>query len=146
MSQEASRAPEDTYLPYLTFLSSGRMMRGVGPVGPTHQPPDSGAQGPEAWTETVSCRHSHLGLFSVGVRRVEEAGATGLACGDTYSHLLTQSGLRFSGGAQVHSRSLLSVCRLYNGRAALCYFFRGCGRRRAWRTLVSPALGTPFLF
>ena len=53
---------------------------GEGPIAHPHQPPDAGAQGPGARPKALSCRHPHLGWFSVGVRRLEEARATGLQC------------------------------------------------------------------
>ena len=66
-----------------------------------HQALDSGAQGPGARPKALSCRHPHLGWFSVGVRRLEEARATGLACRGAHSRLLTRSTLRSPGGPGV---------------------------------------------
>ena len=71
---------------------------GEGPIAHPHQPPNSRAQGPRARPKAVSCRHPHLGSFSVGVTRLEEAGATGLACHGAHSCLLTRSRLRSPGG------------------------------------------------
>ena len=71
--------------------------RGGGPIAHPHQPPDSGAQGPGARPKALSCRHPHLGWFSVGVTRLAKARATGLACRGTHSRLLTRSSLRSSG-------------------------------------------------
>ena len=115
---------------------------GEGPIAHPHQPPDSGAQGPGARPKALACRHPDLGWFSVGVRRLEEAGATGLACRDAHSRLLTRSSLRSPGGPGVQSSSL----QLYNGRVAVFCRVRGYGRRRAWHTMVSPTRGTPFPF
>ena len=86
---------------------------GEGPTAHPHQPPDSGAQGPGARPKAPSCRHPGLGWFSVGVRRLEEARATGLACRGAHSHLLTRSSLRSPGGPAVRSRSLWPVGRSY---------------------------------
>ena len=119
---------------------------GEGPIAHHHQPPDSGAQGPGARPKALSCRHPNLGWFSVGVRRLEEARATGLACRDAYSRLLTRSSLRSPGGLGFRSISLRLVGRLYNGRVAALCFVPGCGRQRAWRTMVSPTFWTPFPF
>ena len=71
---------------------------GEGPIAHPHQPPDSGTQGPGARPKALSCILPHLSWFSVGVRRLEEARATGLACRGAHSRLLTQSSLRSSGG------------------------------------------------
>ena len=109
------------------------------------QPLDSGAQGPRGRPKALSCRHPHLGWFSVGVRRLEEARATGLACRGAYSRLLTQSSFRSPGGPGVRRSSLWLVGRLYNGRVAALWCVRGYGCRRAWRIMVSPTHGTPFL-
>ena len=57
----------------------------------------SGFRGPD--TGGLSPGNPHLGWFSVGVRRLEEARATGHACRDACSGLLTQTSLRSSGGA-----------------------------------------------
>ena len=72
-----------------------------------------GPRGPEPGQRPLSCRHPHLGWFSVGVRRLEEARATGLACRGAHSHLLTRSSLRSPGGPGVRSRSLWPVGRSY---------------------------------
>ena len=111
-----------------------------------YQPLDSGAQGPGARPKALSCRQPHLGWFLVGVRRLEEARATGLACRDAYSRLLTLWSLRSPGGPGVRSSSLRLVGRLYNGRVVALCCVPGYGRRRAWRTTVSPTHGTPFPF
>ena len=117
----------------------------MGPIASPHQPPDSGPQGPGAGPEAFSCRHPHLGWFSVGVRRLEEARATGLACRDAYSRLLTRSSLRSPGGPGVRSSSLPLVGRLSNGRVVVFCCIHGYGRLRAWRTMVLPTHGTLFL-
>ena len=83
-----------------------------------HQPPDSRAQGPGAKPKALSCRHPDLGWFSVGVRQLEEALATGLACRGAHSRLLTRSSLRSLGGPGVRSRSLWLVGWSY-GRVAV---------------------------
>ena len=119
---------------------------GKGPIAHPHQPPDSGARGPGARRKALPCRHPHLGWFSVGLRRLEEARATRLACRDSYSRLLTRSSFRLPGGPGVRSSSLLLVGRLYNGRVAALCCARGYGGRRAWRTMVLPTHGTPFPF
>ena len=87
-----------------------------------------------------------MGLLSVGVGRLEEASAMGLACRDVYSRLLTRSSLRSPGGPGVCSRLLLLVGRFYNGSAVVCCCFCGCGPQPARRTMVSPTLRTPFPF
>ena len=63
---------------------------GVGPLASPHHPPDCGAQGPGGGAEALSCRQPYLGWVSVGVRRLEEARGTGLACRDVYCRLLTR--------------------------------------------------------
>ena len=88
---------------------------GEGLIAHPHQPPDSGAQGPGARPKALSCRHPHLGWFSVGVRRLEEARATGLACHGAHSRLLTRSSLRSPGGPGARGRSLRSVGRSFKG-------------------------------
>ena len=80
-----------------------------------HQPPNAGAQGPGARPKALSCRHPHLGWFSVGVRRVEQARATELACRGAHSRLLTWLSLRSPGGPGVQSRLLWLVGRSLNG-------------------------------
>ena len=119
---------------------------GEGPIAHPHQPPDSGAQGPGARPNALSCRHPHLGWFSVGVRRLEEAPATGLACRGEHSRLLIWSGLRSRGGPGVRSRSLWLVGRLCNGRISALWCVRSYGRRRAWRIILSPTHGTTLPF
>ena len=119
---------------------------GEGPIAQPLQPPDSGTQGPGARPEALSCRHPHLGWFSVGVRRLEEARATGFTCHGAYSRLLTWSCLRSPRGPGVRSSSLRLVGRLYNGRVAALCCVRGYGRWRASRTMASPTHGTPFPF
>ena len=118
---------------------------GEGPIAHPQQPPNSGAQGPGARPKALSCRHPQLGWFSVGVRRLEEASATGLACHGAHSRLLTLSSLRSPGGPGVQSRSLLLVGLLFNGRISALWCVRGYGRRQAWRIVLSPTHGTPFL-
>ena len=108
--------------------------------------PDSGAQGPGARPKALSCRHPHLGWGSVGVRRLEEARATGLACRGAHSRLLTRSSLRSPGGPGVRSRSLWLVGRSLNHRISAMLYVSGYGRRRAWRIMVSPTHGTLFPF
>ena len=77
----------------LTFLSFGGMIR----IGSRHTFSStsgfrsSGAGG-------LRSGNPHLGWFSIGVRRHEEARATGLACRDACSHRLTRSRLRSPGG------------------------------------------------
>ena len=71
------------------------------------------AQGLGARPKALSCRHPHLGWFSVGVRQLEEARATVLACRGAHSHLLTRSSLPSPGEPGVRSRSLWPVGRLY---------------------------------
>ena len=88
---------------------------GEGPVAHPHQPPDSGAQGPGAKPKALSCRRLHLGWFSVGVRRLAEARAKGLAYRGAHSRLLTRLSLRSPGGPGVGSRSLWLVGRRFNG-------------------------------
>ena len=117
---------------------------GEGPIARPHQPPDSGFQGPGARPNALSCRRPHLGWFSVAVRRLEGAHATGLACCDAYSRPLTRSSLRSPRGPGVPSSSLPLVGRLYNGRVAALCCVPGYGRWRAWRTVVSPTHGTSF--
>ena len=117
---------------------------GEGPIAHPHQPPDSGAQGPGARPEALSCQHPHLGWFSVGMTRLEEARATGFACRGAYSRLLTRLSLRSPGGPGDRSRALWLVCRLFNGRISASWCVRGYGRRRAWRIMESPTHGTPF--
>ena len=90
-----------------------------GPIAHPHQPPDSGAQGPGARPKALSCRHPHLGWFSVGGRRLEEARATGLACPGAHSRLLTRLSLRSPGGPGVRGRSLRSVGLLMVRRSLL---------------------------
>ena len=124
----------------------GGSYTGVGPIASPDQPLDSGAQGPGAGSEALSCRHPRLGWFSVRVRGLEEARATGLPCPDAYPRLLTRSSLRSPGGPKVRSRLLLLVGRLYSGRGVVPCCVRGCSHRRAWRTMVTPDLRTPFLF
>ena len=119
---------------------------GEGLIAHPHQPPDSGAQGPGARSKALSCRHPHLGWFSVGVRRLEQARATGLACRGAYSRLVTRSSLRSPGGTGDRSRSLWLVGWLFNGRVSALWCVRGYGRGRAWRIMVSPTHGTPFRF
>ena len=70
----------------------------------------------------------------------------GLACRDAYSRLLTWSSLRSPGVPGVGSSSLRLVGRLHNGRVAALCCVRGYGRRRAWRTMLSPTHGMPFPF
>ena len=91
---------------------------GEGPIAHPHQPLDSGAQGPGARPKALSCRHPHLGWFSVGVRRLEEARATGLTCRGTHSHLLTPSSLRSPGGRgfEVVCRRRFVVCVMVGSR------------------------------
>ena len=72
--------------------------------------------------------------------------ATGLTCSDAYSRLLTWSRLHSPGGPGVRSRLLLLVGPLYSGRGVVCCCVCGCGNQRAWRTMVSPILRTPFPF
>ena len=119
---------------------------GEGPIASPGQIPPSEAQGPGAGPEASSCRGLHLGLFSVGVGRLEEARATALTCRDTYSRLLTRLSSRSPGGPGVRSRLLSSVGPLYNGRSVVFCCVRGSGRPPVWRTVVSPVLMTPFLF
>ena len=106
---------------------------GEGPIAHPHQPPESGAQGRGARPKALSCRHPHLGWFSVGVRKIEETGATGLACRGAHSRRLTRSGLRSPGGRRVRSRSLWLGGRSFNGRISACCAFVGmvAGRRGA---------------
>ena len=82
----------------LTFLSFGRMIRGGG-SHPT-SPSTSGFTGPGARSQAKGpvLQAPHLGWCSVGVRRLEEARATGLACRDACSRLLTRLSLHSSGG------------------------------------------------
>ena len=116
---------------------------GEGPTAHPHQPPDSGAQGPGARPKALSCRHPHLGWFSVGVRRLEEARATGLACRGAHSHLLTRSSLHPS----VVSCSLLPlVGRVCIGSVVVFCCVRGYDLRWVWRTMVLPARWAPFPF
>ena len=96
---------------------SGGCYVGEGPIAHPHQRPDSGAQGPGARPKALSCKHPHPGWFSVGVRRLEEARATGLACRGAHSRLLTRSSLRSPGGPGVRSRSSWLVGRSFNGSA-----------------------------
>ena len=110
---------------------------------PTYLLRDSGAQGPGAEPMAVPCWHPHQGWFLVGVRRQERARATGLACGDAYSRLLTRSRLRSPGGSGVQISLLLLVDPLHNGSVVVFCCVRGCGRRREWRTIVSPTGGIP---
>ena len=126
----------------LTFLSFGRMIRGGG----SHRTSSStsGFRGPGAGG--VCPGNPHLGWFSVGVRRLEEECATGLACRDVCSRLLTRSSLRSPGGPEFRSSLLPLVGRSYIGRVAVFRCVRGYGRWRAWRTMVSPTRGTPFPF
>ena len=100
-----------------------------------HQPLDSGAQGPGARPTALSCRHPNLGWFSVGVRRLEEARATGLACRGAHSRLLTRSSLRSPGGrgfgagrcgwlvgrSTVRRSLLMLVGRLHDGRVTFLF-------------------------
>ena len=105
-----------------------------------HQPPDSGAQGPGDRQKALSCRHPRLDWFSVGMRRLEEARATGLACRGAHSGLLTRSGLRSARGRGVRSRSLWLVGRLFSGRISALWCNRAHGRRQglAHRVVANP--------
>ena len=116
---------------------------GEGPIAHPHHPPDSGAQGPGARPKALSCGHSHLGWLSVGVGQLEKARATGLACRDRYSRLLTWSSLCSPGGPGVRSSLVWLVGRLYNGRVVALCCVRGYGRPREWRIMTSPTHGTP---
>ena len=142
----------------LTFLSSGRMTL----RGGSHRTSSStyGFWGPGAGSQAkaLSCRHPHVGWFSVGVRRLEEARATRLACRGAHSRLLTRSNLRSPGGLGVRSRSSWLVGRLSNGSLYSGHvgwsvawrqshgFVRGHGHRQAWRTTVSPTRWKPLPF
>ena len=101
----------------LTLLSFGRMIRGGG----SHRTSSStyGFWGPGAGSQAIGpvLQAPPPALVSVGVRRLEEARATGLACRGAHSRLLTRSSLRSPGGPRVRSRSLWSVGRLFNGSA-----------------------------
>ena len=92
----------------------------------------------------MSCRNPNPGWFSVGVRQLAEARATGLPCRDGYSHLLTRLSLRSPRGPVLRSRLLSLVGGLYGGRGVVRCCAHGCGRWRAWRTMVSPVLRLPF--
>ena len=119
---------------------------GQGRIAHPQQPPDSGAQGPGAKPKALSCRHPDLGWFSVGVTRLEEARAMGLACRGAYSRLLTRLSLRSLGGPGVRNWSLWLVGWLLNGRISALWCVCGYGHRRAWRIMVSSTHGTPFPF
>ena len=86
-----------------------------------HQPPDSGAQGPGARSKALSCRHPHLDWFSVGVRRLEEADTTGLACRDTCSRLLTRWSLRSPGGPGGSLSMSLVSCVMVESRCSVLF-------------------------
>ena len=114
--------------------SGGRYV-GDNPIAHPHQPPDSGAQGPAARPKALSCRHPHLGWFSVGVRRLEEARATGLACRGAHSRLLTWSSLRSPGGRGFEVRRCVwSVGRLMveSGRRGAFVGMVPGGRGTSW--------------
>ena len=130
----------------LTFLSFGRMIRGVG--SPRTFPSTPGFRGPGARGQAKEfvLQDPNLGRFSVGLRRVEEARTTALACHDACSHILTSSDLRSPAGLGFHSSLLPLVSRSYNGRVAVFHCIRGYGRRRAWCTIVSPTRRTRFRF
>ena len=113
---------------------------------PSHVLTNLRIPGPGAGPEALSWRNPHLGWFSVGVRRLEEARATGLACRDAYSRLLTPSSLRSPGGPGVCSRLLSLVGWFCDGRVAVFCPARGYGRRRAWRTMMSPTRAAQFPF
>ena len=130
--------------PCLTKVSHssllGRRCLGEGPSVPLHQPRDSGAQGPGACVLATP----KLRWLSLSLRLLQEAGATGLACRDACSRLLTRSSVRTSGGLGVRNNLLMSIGRLRTGRVAVFRCVWGYGRRRAWRTIVSPSRWTLF--
>ena len=130
--------------------------RTLSPEGPkTGARPSQGCTAParghqggtrRCWGAKIPGLRGRDGRKTSGVRRLEEARATGLACRDPYSRLLTRLSLRSSGRAGVRSSSLPLLGWLYNGRVVAVCCVRGCGRRRAWRTMVSPNPRTPFSF
>ena len=78
----------------LIFLSFWRMIRAGGSLRTSSS--TSGFRGPGPGGLCPGT--PHLSWFSVGVRRLEEARATGIACRDACSCLLTLSSLRSPGG------------------------------------------------
>ena len=128
------------------FLSFWQMTRGVGSHRPWASTP--GLQGPGArgGVRGLVLQAPHLGWFSVGLRRLEEARARGFACCVACSRLLTRSILRSLGGPGVRSRSASLVGQLYNGRVAVARRVPWHGCRRPWCTMVPPTRGTPVPF
>ena len=82
----------------ITLLSIGRMIRGGGSHRTSSSTSRIWGQGARSQPISPVLQAPRLGWYSVGVRRLEEALATGLACRGAHSRLLTRSSLPSPGG------------------------------------------------
>ena len=130
----------------LTFVSFGRTIGGAGSHRTFSSTSGFWSPGSRARPKALSYRQADLGSVSVGVRRLEEARATGLACRDACSPLLARLSLRSPGGHGVRCSLSMLVGWLCNGRVAVFCRVPGYGRRRGWRITVWPIPDMPFPF
>ena len=91
----------------LTFLSFWRTIHGAGSLSIPSSTSGSWGPGARGRARGLVLQNHKLGWSSVGLRELEEARATGLACGDVYLRLLTRLSLCSPGGWGV----LVGSCR-----------------------------------
>ena len=117
----------------LTSLSFGRMIRGGGSHRISSSTSGFRGLGARGRARCLVLRHPHLGWFSVGVRRLEEARATGLACrARTHASCVGRAcALRGGRGFEVGSCRPLVGCIMVELRHAVVFVCMVVGGRGA---------------